>query len=314
MNKNTSKVLYELGLDSRITTKQLAKKIRISQQAASYSISHLQDQGILTSFQTIIDPARFGFVSVMVFYNYMQLEKTKQIKDHLVKHHYTSLVEELTEGSDLLVEFCVPNLSLFNKENRAFLHTFKRHIRMSEVYVVIVKHLFTRNYFTTSRNDHGIILAGDRDVIALKEKEKAVLKLLWENPRTPITTMSEKCGLDPKAILRIKKYLEQQKVIRRYTIGIDTELLNLTRSYLLLELDYDDPQAIDKVIEYMKIHPNVIRVTKSIGQYELIALIEKPEGKKIINDLRTHCKIANYKLVYSEKILKHTYVSPGIFE
>ena len=59
MNKKTKSLVYELTNNARISTKELGKKLKVSQQAASYLLKSLQEKKTIRSFDTIIDPSKF---------------------------------------------------------------------------------------------------------------------------------------------------------------------------------------------------------------------------------------------------------------
>ncbi len=63
------KLLYELDCNSRQTIQQLAKKIGLSKDAVNYRINKLIRNGIIKSFNAVIDTGKLGFISFRLFLN-----------------------------------------------------------------------------------------------------------------------------------------------------------------------------------------------------------------------------------------------------
>ncbi len=315
--KKLGKVLYFLSRNSRITTKELGKLLRVSQQSASYLVQNLFQKKILQNYQTVIDPARFGLINIVVLYHYQNFESRAlaKLKAHLMSHPHIVTVEEVSHGADLMVEFSVPNLSLFNKQHRELLHDYRSMLRIADIQVVIVKHLYERKYMAKSTNDSQIILSGDRDVMPLNNRQKAVLQLLHQNAKEPVINIARNLNLDSKTVVSIKKQLESKRVIRKYSILLNYPNADISRRYLLLRLDYEDSDEINKVVEYAKQHKNIVELVKIIGDYELLMVIETESlSKGVINDLRRHFSVSDYKIIESDNLLKQCYVPESLFE
>lgn len=306
------RLIFELAKNARITTKELSRSLSISQQAVSYTIQNLLKDKIIQEFQTIIDPAKFGLINIIVFFNYRTFDhaKVQAIKKSLKSNPWAVRIEDVSQGADLFVEYCVPNLSFFNKQNKSFLYEFKNEVKMTDVYVVIVKHHYTKNYlhkWAPEVNEE--ILSGDRETIPLGEHQLAVIKALAQDARAPIITIAKDTGLDPKTITRIKKQLEKQKIIRRYSIIFDHQLLDITREHIFINLDYIDEKEEQRLLEWCKQHKNAISLTKLIGPYEILITTERAEKEKpVITDLRKAFTITDYRLMTAEKIVKYRFI------
>lgn len=315
-NKKLSKLLFELSKQSRVTTKELSKLLNISQQTASYMILNLIKKKNILNYQTIIDPAKFGLVNILVFFNYTNFDPVTitKIKRYLQNNPYVTYIEEVSQSADLMIEYCVPNLSLFNKQNRDFLHAFKKEIRINSIYVVIVKRLYNMKYLHKLSPSNEIILSGDRDPIELNKKQKMVLKQLRDNPKETILNIAKEVKLDPKTVINIKKYLERKKIIRKYGVILNHQKLKLNRQHIFIQLDYEDPNETDNFIEFVNKHKNIISVIRIIGDYELLITGEKFElDKPFVDDLRKKFKITDYKIIEGRGILKDNSIPESVF-
>ena len=309
MGKKTRNILFHLSENARITTKSLGKECQMSQQLASYSIKQLLRRGQIERFTTVVDSAKFGFNNVLVLYNYVNFNKKKieHAKKILVQDPHVTRVDELAHGADLLVQYTTPNLSFFNKLHGEILEALHSELFLTEIFVVIVRRLDGKKYLSKKKTK-GCILSGDRDPIQLSNTRKRVLTELKKSPRAKITELAEKLQTDVRTVLNAKKYLEQNKIIRKYSVELNYPLLEIRRTSIFIKLE-SAKNEIFSFMEFTKKHPNITEVVKLIGQYNLVITIEKfPEDKSIINELRKEFRIAAYRILDCERNLKNTYI------
>ena len=228
--------------------------------------------------------------------------------DHVVK------IENLQQGYDLAVVFCVPNLSLYNKLMWDFLQRFKRTVLMAETYPIVVKHMYPQKYLAVYRKDSEIIVSGDRDVYNIRNKEKMILKLLYQNPTETIINIHKKTKLNPKTITRLKKNMEENRVIRKYTTNFNVEKLGVKRKHVLIS-SRDLTLADDKkILQFSLVHPNIVSLTKLIGNYDILIEIEEEETTKkdVLKDLRTNFSISKYKIIEGGNLIKDKYIPKNV--
>lgn len=315
MNPKESKILAKLDKDSRTTTKDLGKLLRASQQSANYLLHKIEEENYFIKYNANIDSAKFGLSKVLVFYNYINFKDKRKIISHLKLVDNITIIEECSEGFDLMVEFTSTNLSSFNKIHREILHRFKDSLRQMEIFPVIVKHHYGRKYLTRTSNEDYIITSGDRNVEKVDARERMFLKLIQNNSREPVIKIASKMKCDSKTVIQVKKKLEKKKIIRRYSISLNTPLMNISRTHVLLNVDFEDVKDIDKLIEVMKRNNNIIRVQKIIGNYELFVTIEREDHyTKVLNKLRDDFQVTKYKTVSSENIIKETDIPESILK
>src|SRR3989344_3823718 len=119
MKSKLKKLVYEYTKNSRITTKELGKRIGASQQSASYLLSTLKKRKMIESPTTIIDAVKFGYINILTGAILLKTDQNtkKDILDELKTISFVTGIEEFKEGIDFIVEYVVPNLSAFNKIN-----------------------------------------------------------------------------------------------------------------------------------------------------------------------------------------------------
>jgi len=311
MNKKLGKLVYALSSNARLTTKKLGQLLSVSQQNASYMVKSLLKKDILQKYLTVIDPARFGLTNVIVLYNYKSFDKRSitNLKYYLLEHPYIVTAEEVSQGADLLLEYSVPNLSFFNKKHTEFLYKYQSLLQVADIYIVVVKHLYEKKYLVNTHDYNETIVCGDRNRFMFNTNQKKVLLELNKNAKEPVINIAHKLKIDSKTVVRIKKQLEKQKIILKYSMLFNYNKLDIVKKYLFIHLVHKDPNEIKKLLEFTKQNENIVEAVKIIGDYELMLVIEKhKQSNQVVTDLRKNFQITKYKIIESDNLFKQNYI------
>lgn len=310
ISQNNFKLLALLSNDARIPTKEISSKLKISQQAGSAAISNLITKDFL-KFDLIVDPARFGCIDIIVGFELLQFSKDseKRVVAILKKCENITKVEVCSRGVDLLLEYSVNNLSHFNKVHSELVQNLKGLIKTKFVLPIIVKHLFSRDYLWKSTPSDSIV-CGDREVLILSPEEKALLSHLSRNSRDSIRSISEKTRLGIKKLTNMKKNLEKKGVIKKYSCTPNFSKYFLFRMVYLIRFNGDVIAEINRFIEYSKTSKNIIEVSKLIGKYQLLVIVEDTKDISIfLKRLRSLFSIEDYLIMGSEEVtLSRNYI------
>ncbi len=308
MKAKIKKLLFEYSINSRITTKELGKKIGTSQQSASYLLKNLKKKKLIAGNTTIVDAIKLGFVNVIVGFNLLNPSLEKEIIDELKEISAITSIEEGKEGIDILVEYTTQNLSAFNKIHSELIYKFYKKLRTVFVYPMIVNHEYHKNYLSRKFYDSDIILFGDRILRELSENELAVLEELVNQPTKKIIDISESLKIPVKTIVRIKRSLEKKYIIKGYSAILNNTKLNINREIIFLRFSSEGIRQIDKFHEFTKNNKNIIKYMKIIGEYQLAIFVESIKDIEIIRDIRANFPIESYLIIKSDKIHKKRYL------
>ena|SRR3989344_1353024 len=308
MNKKSRKLIAELVVNSRATSKELGKKLRTSQQSVNYLIHSLEKNKIIKRYITVFDNSKFGLINFIVLVRFKSLEKENEILKYLKENENVIKIEKLSIGWDFLVIFSTSNISHFNKSLREFLIKFK--VDRFVVLPIIVKYDFRK---TSSGIPN--ILFGDREKIDLNKKEIEICKMLRDNGRSSYLKISKKTGLDPKTVVEIKKRLEKKGVIKGYSIIFNHSKLNIRRFILLIKLRDYSLEADKEFIEYCKMNKNVVSLFKCLGEWDVVLEIEL-ENKTLVEFLKEFREniIEDYNSSITNEIIKSCYLPKSVFE
>ena len=99
------KILWELNSNCRQTNSEIAKKILLSPEAVLYRIKKLENGGIITQYQTIIDLSKLGIVQfkICLSLQYLDKEKIEKIIDKLKKEEKVKWIVSTQGNWDLIL-------------------------------------------------------------------------------------------------------------------------------------------------------------------------------------------------------------------
>ena len=113
----------------------------------------------------------------------------------------------------------------------------------------------------------------------IDEKDRLILEILRENARTPLTEIAEKLGVSESTIRKRVKSLEDEDVIKRYTVVVDPAKLGYN-SVSFVGLDVEPTHFLDVAIQ-MTEFPEVKFVATSTGDHMIMTEIWLKDGREL---------------------------------
>jgi len=310
MKTKIKKLLFEYSRNSRITTKELGRKIRASQQSASYLLNNLKKKKLIGEPVTIVDAVKLGYIDVIVGFNFIKINPIikKEIIGELKEVESVIGIEEAKEGVDLLVEYSVQNLAALNKIHTELIHKFDKRLKTAFVFPLITRVMNQKNYLINSPDNKAIILFGDRILTELSDNELKVLNKLVNFPNKKLIDLAYSLKISIKTLVKIKKDLEKKNIIRGYTTILNHSKLGINREIIFLRFSSEGVKEIDKFILYARNHKNIIEAVKVIGASQVGITVENLNKASIIQEIRSNFPIESYMIIKSEKIHKRRYL------
>jgi len=122
--------------------------------------------------------------------------------------------------------------------------------------------------------------------MVVDERDVEILRFLMENSRTPLTEIAKRLGISDVAVKKRLRKLEEEGVIRRYTVIIDPSKLGF-RNVSITGIDVE-PDKIFEVAEELSSRDYVKYVAITTGDHTIMAEIwakDHSELTKILNEI-----------------------------
>jgi DNA-binding Lrp family transcriptional regulator len=274
LDKVDRKILTELDKNCRIPSSRLAKIVRKSRQTVEYRIDQLTKKGIITSFNTAINPHKMGH---KIYKIYLELKNIPEIKEKLFSELRSSeMVYWMGEFSgkwDLI-------FAIFAKTDQEFFELKNKII--SEYNNIIISEeggtlLDVKQYpkmYLTNEISKPTAFGGEIIDTKLDELDHNLLEILVNNARISVVDLAKQVGSTPIIVKNRMKKLEVSGVIIQYRIGIDINTLGLDLYKVIIKLDRYTKKDQAKLSEYLSRIPNIHYFIRNLWQIEPELVVE----------------------------------------
>ena len=312
LDSKDHKILYHLFLNSRQSLSSISKKVGLQKSVVEYRIKRLQTNGIIKSFNAMVDVFKLGFsvYRLNIVLQYASPDKEKEIINHFVNHNNTWSIASTKGRYDLIITILVksPNYfySFYEQTLRQYRNYFKE-IFFSQLYESFgYEHSLLLNELTTSHErtyeyrDNG--QTADVDLVDYK-----ILNSLAKNTRINSVELANKINVSTVTIhSRIKKLIKS-RVIQRYSITMDINKLGLRE--FIVNLSLRDYAKKNQIITYLSDNPFLWEINKAIGGCDLEITLYATNFEhfyRVMEDLRKKFPddIANYDYLYVTEVFK----------
>jgi len=286
------RLLYELDCNSRQTIQQLAKKIGLSKDAVKYRMNKLINEGIIKSFNAVIDTGKLGFLSFRLLLKFYHLSPAleKEILDFLLKNKNLVWLVKVEGNWDVNTWFLyksVEEMSLFWQE---LLRRYNNYIDKKEIGIYSNVTYFGRAYLLKNKyNSFSMPIVSLPKEIKLDKSKLMIVELLSKNARMSVVNIAKATGITPKTIINKIKELEKDKIIVGYRTEFNLEKLGYKYYKLHISTFNISPEKNKQLKQYIKQNPYIIFEDTVLGGYDIeieIQIENEDNLRDLVEDLR----------------------------
>lgn len=287
------KLLYELDCNSRQTIQQLAKKIGLSKDAVKYRINKLTKEGIIKSFNAVIDTGKLGFISFRLFLTFYNLSpaKEEEILNFLLKNKNLVWLVQVQGNWDVNTWFLYKNIEEMKEFWELLLKKYNNYIEKKEFGIYSNVVYFSRAYLLEKREtSFAMPIISFPEENNLDKTEIKIIELLSKNARIPIVDLARETKLTPKTVINKIKKLEREKIILGYRTEFDLEKLGYRYYKVHLNLFNTSVEKLKELNQYIQQNKNIIYKDEVLGGYDIEIEVQVESEEKLrnlIEDIRT---------------------------
>lgn len=274
------KILSYLEKDARMSFVKIGKKIRASEQKISYTVNSLIKKGIINGFYTLVDYSRLNVISFVVLFqvSYVNEDKFNEFLDYLRNGEHTLMVATCGGRYDVFCIFAANNPSQFNKIIKETITRFSNQVRNYIIFTTVVQRKFDRKYLMRKAGTHydskEYFLGGDRTPYFLDDDELSLLKEIANSSRKSSVEIGQKLSLSPKTIINKLNKLKVKEVILGFKPFLNITKAGYSKNLLFIRYHNYSSDKEQRLINFLKVHPNVTSVMKTIGWWDIQIEIE----------------------------------------
>lgn len=324
MVKTDYDLVYIRSENARMSLKEYSHYLKKSSQLLKYSLSILENTGILDKPHCIFDYSYFGLILFRVYFRggYISEKDKVNIIKEFDNNPYVVSIYELTGEFDLAVEFASPNPSKFNKELKRLLRSVST-LNNYSVLLNLVSYVCPKNYLTKDGVLQSLnvekIVGGDRKEEVFNRNEMKVMKNLLLAPTMRLTKLAEQSCLNVKTTNSIIKNLRKRNIIKGFRYILDTNKLNINKCRLFLRLHNLSLEKETQLTDHLLKIKETVQINKTVGDWDMevdLEALDKSKIRYLIMQLRENFKeiIERFNLIEFYAYHKKSYLPLFLFQ
>ena len=141
-----------------------------------------------------------------------------------------------------------------------------------------------------------------RQKFVLDDKDKAILKVLLDNPRAPVTYIAEKCNMLRDSVRYRLKKMEEAYLVYDYHVIVNPKVLGYEYfAHIFIKLEPVTDEDLQPFHMKLKNMPNVTHITLLLGSIDMVLTVAAKDATdfgRIVNEIKTTDKkiIANLEI------------------
>jgi len=283
------KILYELDLNSRITYKQLGKKLNIAKETAAFRVKRLVKNGYIKNFITTIHTSNLNRFYYKLFYKFHKTtpEIDKQIIEFIKNYKSIAYFASLEGRYDITFLILSKDMQDLYKFLVPFREKFGDYILEQEILTMPSVHRFNFRFFYEGGDLLHTKYAEKLVEPDIDDIDYTIIKTLAKNSRINLIDLAELTNTETNVIKYRLNKLKKAKIIGTHVLDINFEKFGLQQ--IQIDFSLKNHSAIHKMVDYIARIPKSTFATIMLGKYDLaveFAVENMKELREIMNKIK----------------------------
>lgn len=310
------KILYELDKDCRQSCPQIAKKVGLSSEVVNYRIKRLEDEGIITRYQVVVDLSRLGIIEfkILLSFQHLKSDEIQKIVDQIKKDKRALWIASCKGDWDFIVSGEVHSISEIDDFKNEILELFEGYIDKKALSICTEADVLNRDYLIGQKSmNRARVIVSNNLSKDIDELDLKIIKELGENARKSIIDIAETLKTTPRIIdYRIRDMIKR-KIIIGFRIAMDYNKLGIKFYKTCFYLDAPKKSRLNDLIIFLKSNKNVIHHLKVLSNWDLEPEFEtasEEEFNTIITEIKDKFAdiVKKIEVITISKEHKFTYI------
>ncbi len=310
LDMKDTKILYELDANARQPLTKIAKKVGLSKEVVNYRIKAMEREGIIKGYYAALDLSKIGymFCRLMIKLHGVNPKKEAEIINYCKSLPHIGWMFIVDGPWDIALAVHVKNIKDWEMVCDELMHRYGKFISDKYVSIATTVYHFRHNYLFGT-NDYSQYILGGTEKVELSATDLKILEMLARNARMPTTDIAKHLNLSSNAVKYRIRNMIKNRVIIAFRTKINVNKLGYEYYKVFLMLKGIGKERVNKLIGYLRMHPNVIYITKAIGISDLefeIILRNRSELHRILKEMKLRFSdiIKDYDaMLFTEELL-----------
>jgi len=310
------KTLYFWDLNCRQSATKIAKLVSSNKDTVNFRMKKLVDDGIITSFMTELDTAKFGYNNIKVYLQFQNFNK--QIEEEFFE--YLKSIKEIgwvvscSGRWDALFCYWAKSSYDFYKTFIKILNKFSKYILNKEVIHNMNWFYYNRKWLLKEHTKPIAIKYGEEPIyLKLDKLDQQILETLTKNGRISIVDLANKFKQSSQNIINRIRRLEKEKIITKYSLNIDYKKIGFIFCKTFVYLQNITEEKLKELYNYCANQPNIFALTTTLGAWDIELEFEVEnfeQMREIMDDIRIKFSdvIKNYESIIITKQTSVKYI------
>lgn len=297
------KIILQLFENARQSNIQIAKNIYSSKEVVSYRIKNLIKKEIIQKIIPLIDFSKLGFsiYRLQIKLNPISEEEKKKFIKYVENIQNINWVDEIVGKWHIVILFYIKNSNEFNFIYEKLIEDFGYLIDEKEFSIISSIYYYPPNYLCESKRFE-IVTGKFYDHIEIEDNAKLIIKELFINGRISYIDLASKLNVSISTIKYHMKYLKDKSIL----VGFQP-ILNINKlgyEHFKVVLNISNPKERILLEKELKINPNIVHITNSIGNYDFEFECEFEKVQELLNlleNIKKRIKLKEYEIIYNNE-------------
>lgn len=324
-DKIDSLLLYELDTNSRQSFNSLAKKLEINKDTIKYRVSRFLEEGIVKSFNAVVDTGKLGYFSFRIYMKFYQvsIEKEQEIVSFLLLNKNLIWLVQVNSVWDINTCFLYKSVDEMNVFLNKFVEKYGNFVSKKQIAIFTNVSYFARADLCGKKNNNvsmNIFSLPKNNQI--DETEMKLLSILSQNARATIVDLAKQAKVAPKTVISKIKRLEKEKIIVGYRAEFDLGKLGYDYYKIHINAINMTPEKQSRIKNFLFEHPLVIYNNNAFGGFDIDFEIQVKGEKELFvfldgfrekfSEIMKDYEILHYFKEYKLRFFPTTEVTPKV--
>jgi Lrp/AsnC family transcriptional regulator for asnA, asnC and gidA len=283
------KILHELDKNSRISSSEISRKIKLPKETVNYRIKRFLKRKYIKYFYTIVNASRLGYNYYKVFLKFHKLPPSMEKELILyIKHDRNCMNLRVTEGDYDLVFLSVhKSPSKLRKFLQKFSNKFGKYLIKKSIHIITTSYKLNQRMLPSERRSK-IYFYHDKCVNEkIDDLDLKIISILSRKAREKLVNIGRELNENSRVIkYRIKK-LQKLGVIVGYSTEINLD--KFKKRLVQIDISLKNLSKILSVIEYFDQTNKCSFIYELVGEYDVsveLYISSEDELRKILRKFK----------------------------
>jgi Lrp/AsnC family leucine-responsive transcriptional regulator len=263
------KILEQLDLNSRISYKELGRKLRLSKETCNFRVKRLVDRGYIKAFLTTVDISKLNRMYYKIFYKFQKTtpEIEKQIMSFIMSNKTIAYLATLDGRYDLIFLILAKDINDLHNVLVPLRDKFGEYILEQQILVLPSGNRFHFKFFSERPKNQTSSFIPEFSEADLDKLDYNIITRFAGNSRIKLIDLAKENNTDINVIKYRLNKIKKQNILGQHTLAIDFERFGLQQ----IQIDYalKNHKVIPKMVEFVSKMSQCTFTTVGLGKYDL---------------------------------------------